>query len=134
MSDAMVVQKTTSQASAPEVELDLGAKPVRGWAPSGDALSGGRIYGHDMPSISDILARQQSAYDVLLTASSKAQRSMNHERRVWLSLVVLALIWGIMTGLTMAVESFWLDPYTAVFGCLATGVLAATTRTHGRRR
>lgn len=82
----------------------------------------------------DLIAQHERAYDVLLRASARAQRGMRTERRVWTFLVVLALSWGILTGLSVALAGFFLDPVTAFFGCFATVGLVATVRLHGSSR
>ncbi len=51
---------------------------------------------------------------------------------MWIVLVVLAMTWS---GLTVAsvYASFWLDPYSGIFGCLGCLVIAVSLAVARRR-
>jgi hypothetical protein len=87
-----------------------------------------------MPSLAMLYDRLEQSYDHLLTASSRHATGIRIERRIWTGLVVLALVWGCVTGLSFTVPDFAVDPLTATFGCLATLVLVGTVWTHVRSR
>jgi hypothetical protein len=54
-------------------------------------------------------------------------KNYNHKIfRLWQGLVLFAIIWGVITGLSLASESFWLDPTAAIFGCFGTCAIAAS--------
>ena len=47
---------------------------------------------------------------------------------MWLSLLALGVIWGVLTGLSLGVPGFWLDPTAAIFGCFGTMTLGITLK------
>ena len=99
---------------------ELGPSVAEHASPSGDPV------GHegDMPSLRDLLRRNQVAYAVLedRTPGSVSRRLLF----AWLCLVVVGVTWGVLTGLAFALDEFWLRPATTAFGCLAMLVLALT--------
>jgi hypothetical protein len=48
------------------------------------------------------------------------------ERRTWLALMIVGISWGILSGWSLAASHFWLEPTTAILGCVAVAVLVAT--------
>lgn len=84
--------------------------------------------------VAELLAHQERSYDLLLNRSAKAQRMMKRERVVWTWLTMVALVTGLVTGLSFAVARFPIDPPSATFAFLATIGLVVTLRAHGASR
>lgn len=58
---------------------------------------------------------------------------MRVQRVLWFILVLIAIVWGFVTGVAFA-KDVWLQPTTGVFGTLAVLVLAATVYTMGSQK
>lgn len=83
------------------------------------------LFVRDMPDLEDVLKQVSVAYTVLERTDPMAYRS----RVVWAWLVVTALGWGTVTGLSFGVDRFPVDPAAATLGWLGLLVLLATTWT-----
>ena len=115
-----------SDANAPETvpttgeELESPEERTRESVASGGTL----IFSTEMPSLEELLEQNRVAYTVL----ERTTFLDAVERRVWMFLFALALVWGALTGLSLAIDDFLLHPATTLFGWLALVVLAGTTR------
>jgi hypothetical protein len=96
--------------------------------PSGEGL----LYSGAMPSLEELLQRHQVAYTVLESRTHERIIIGSYALGVWTLLVLLGLVWGILTALAFVLNDFWLEPATAVFGCLGTVVLVITLVVHQR--
>lgn len=144
-----------TEVSGESVDLELGRRPLayRGFVsfkggetapilqPTGERIgtsspksmidSGGLIY-QGMPSLEELLRRNKIAYTVLDLGDTNAERRRRRER-LWLALVMLALLWGTLVGFSILRDGFWLHPATAAYGVIAIGVLASTLVVDARR-
>lgn len=62
----------------------------------------------------------------MMTANKTPPPLRGLGRGIWIVLIFLTFSWGVLTGLTFALDDF-LHPATLLFGWLTVVVLAATT-------
>jgi hypothetical protein len=97
------------------------------------ARESGVIFETEMPSLEELLRRNQVAYTILSRVPTR-DRVAQTERRVWTFLAVLALTWGLIAGASFWIEGFPLTPGAAIFGGLAIIGLVVTVRFYSRQR
>jgi hypothetical protein len=95
--------------------------------------SGGRVVFEEsaMPTILDLLRSEAFAYSLLEVQSTVTLSKA--ERRIWVSLVVVGVIWGAVTVAAYTASSALLHPVVATMGFLAFGVLVVTVVLFGRQ-
>lgn len=84
------------------------------------------VYGHEVVVSPEVEAAPRTTISV--------RRYAVQHLTLWVTLVALAMVWSILTGIAFAQSGYWLNAATGVFGCLGFVATAVSLAVAGRSR
>lgn len=95
---------------------------------SSDTKSSGgvSIAATSMPTLQELLERNQVAYTLLHEPIRGSAGGVDRATRVWVALWSVGVVWGVLFGVGLAYDEFFVSPVTSLAGITFTLVLVVT--------